>query len=119
MAFRIGLDFDDTCVRGAYPAIGDDVPFCVYVLKRLSARNELILYTARTGKQLDDARQWFDARGINITLGSQKPNLDLFIDDRSLLGLPMVGGDPDWKRIESAVEMRRAAWMYPDLMRGV
>ena len=105
----IAVDFDGTIVEHRYPEIGPEIPFAVETLKMLVRdRHQLILWSVRKGKLLDDAIQWCRDRGLefwavnrdfpeeDITLNenfSRKLRVDLFIDDRNL------GGLPDWGTI--------------------
>ena len=54
----IGIDFDGTCVTHEYPLIGRHIG-AVEVLKKLVDKNHLlILFTMRSGKQLEEAVNW-------------------------------------------------------------
>ena len=49
----IAVDFDGTIVEHRYPAIGNEIPFAIETLKRLSEeRHRLILWSVREGKLL-------------------------------------------------------------------
>lgn len=105
----IAVDFDGTIVEHRYPEIGEEKPFAIETLKMLIRdRHQLILWTVREGRLLDEAIQWCRDRGVefwavnrdfpeeNITQNehfSRKLKVDLFIDDRN------VGGLPDWGMI--------------------
>ncbi|MDR1543987.1 MAG: hypothetical protein LBS50_06195 [Prevotellaceae bacterium] len=100
----IAVDFDGTIVEEAYPAIGKPIPFAIEVLKKLQneEHHQLILWTVREGKLLDDAVNYCRERGVEFyavnklypeddnVLSPRKIAADIFIDDRS------VGGLPDW-----------------------
>lgn len=98
----ISLDFDGTVVTNDYPLIGSDVG-SEKILKRLTDQgNKLILYTNRTGKELDEAVRWFKERSIPLfgvnenpaqKVWSKSPKLysDLDIDDKNL-GCPLIYG---------------------------
>lgn len=106
----IAVDFDGTIVEHRYPAIGKEIPFAIRTLKQLQADGHLlILWSVRTGKLLDEAVEWCKERGLEFYAAnkdyeeeksreegnhyySRKLKADLFIDDRS------VGGLPDWER---------------------
>lgn len=105
----IAVDFDGTIVEHAYPEIGRERPFAIDTLKALIAdRHQLILWSVREGKLLDDAVNWCKERGVefyavnkdfpeedvdrNVHF-SRKLKVDLWIDDRN------VGGIPDWGTI--------------------
>ena len=105
----IAVDFDGTIVEHAYPAIGKERPFATETLKMLiKDRHELILWTVREGKLLDEAIDWCKQRGVefyainrdypeeekeNNNKFSRKLKVDLWIDDRN------IGGIPDWGTI--------------------
>lgn len=101
----IAVDFDGTIVTHAYPYIGKPVPFAIETLLKLQreGHHQLILWTVREGALLDEAVDYCRARGLEFyavnanypeeradTLSSRKVSADLYIDDRSL------GGLPDW-----------------------
>lgn len=55
----IAVDFDGTIVEHRYPEIGKEKPFAIDTLKKLIAqRHQLILWSVREGKLLDDAIEW-------------------------------------------------------------
>jgi hydroxymethylpyrimidine pyrophosphatase-like HAD family hydrolase len=98
----IAIDFDGTIVEHRYPAIGKTIPFAFKALKALQARNHrLILWTYRSGRQLDEAVEFCRSHGIEFYAvnknypeevwsaeDSRKILADLYIDDRNLGGLP-------------------------------
>ena len=95
----IAIDFDGTCVTHDYPRIGKDIG-AVTVLKRLvEAGHKLILNTMRSGKELQDAVNWFNENGIELyganenstqKRWTQSPKVyaNLYIDDAAL-GCPL------------------------------
>lgn len=100
---RIAVDFDGTIVQHAYPSIGKEIPFAIETLKRLQKEEHhlLILWTVRTGKFLDEAIEFCKSKGLEFYAVNQnnpdeedskgkKIIADVYIDDRSL------GGLPDW-----------------------
>ena len=116
----IAVDFDGTCVKhGAFPALGEDAPWAVEVLKRLvDAGHELILWTIRSGDSLVMAVDWFVSKGIPLKSvnvnpaqakwsSSPKVYAHHFIDDAAI-GCPMVRGDGrdyiDWIGMEVVLE---------------
>ncbi len=120
----IAVDFDGTCVEHRYPAVGKDVPGAEAVLNRLCREgHELILWTMRSGKELDDAVVWFMERDIpligineNKDQGSwtQSPKAfaNVYIDDAAL-GCPLIyppGGHDrpyvDWGRVRFLLSER-------------
>lgn len=101
----IAVDFDGTIVKHEYPRIGKEIPFAIDTLKRLqqSHEHQLVLWTVREGKELEEAVEFCRDRGvefyaINTNYPEELPRsneprklkADLFIDDRNL------GGLPDW-----------------------
>ena len=95
----IAIDFDGTCVTHDYPRIGKDI-HAVNVLKRLVANgHKLILNTMRSGKELDEAVNWFKENGIELYGANENPTqkrwtnspkvyAHLYIDDAAL-GCPL------------------------------
>ena len=103
----IAVDFDGTIVEHRFPAIGKELPFAIETLKALQKKqHQIILWTYRAGKKLDEAVEFCEKRGIEFYAinksypeeefdesVSRKINADLFIDDRN------VGGFPGWGEI--------------------
>ncbi|MEL7585567.1 MAG: hydrolase [Prolixibacteraceae bacterium] len=97
----IAVDFDGTIVEHQYPKIGKDVPFAIETLKLLQKDgHQLILWTFRCGKELDDAVNYCLERGVEFyavnksypeeifdNTTSRKIHADIYIDDRNLGGL--------------------------------
>ncbi|MDD5861113.1 MAG: hypothetical protein PUD15_00930 [Prevotella sp.] len=115
----IAVDFDGTIVENRYPEIGEERPFATETLKMLQRHHhQLILWTCREGKLLDEAIQWCHERGVdfwavnrdypeengtqNNNNFSRKIKADLFIDDRN------VGGLPDWGEIYHIIVERKS-----------
>lgn len=113
----IAIDFDGTCVKHAYPNIGEDIGAVPVLKKMVNDGHQLILNTMRSGKLLDDAVQWFENNGIklsgtNYTPGqatwtsSPKVYANIYIDDAALgcptnydgINRPYV----DWKIVAQA-----------------
>lgn len=101
----IAVDFDGTIVEHKYPDIGKEKLFAFDTLKALQKqRHQLILWTFRSGKELDEAVEYCRKNGIEFYAvnksypeevfdpdnASRKIQADLFIDDRN------VGGFPGW-----------------------
>lgn len=118
----IAVDFDGTIVEHRYPEIGEERPFAIETLKMLIRdRHQLILWSVREGKLLDDAVEWCRQRGVefwavnrdypeettdNNQGFSRKIKADIFIDDRNIGGLPdwgtiyrMVTGQCTWEHL--------------------
>lgn len=100
----VAVDFDGTIVEDAYPKIGRPKIFAFETLRRLqSDGHQVILWTCRQGKELEEAVEFCRERGfefyaINSNFPEESPEhtyprklvADLWIDDRNL------GGLPDW-----------------------
>ena len=103
---KIAIDFDGTIVEHKYPEIGKEIMFAFQTLRALQEQgHQLILWTYRTGKELDDAVEYCRRNGVEFyainssypeevfdeDYDSRKIDADLFIDDRNLGGLPSWG----------------------------
>ncbi len=103
----IAVDFDGTIVRHKFPAIGKEIPYAIKTLKLIQQKgHKLILWTYRSGKELEEAVKFCEERGLifhavnNDFEGeefdntySRKIYADMYIDDRNILGIP------DWEKI--------------------
>ena len=104
---KIAVDFDGTIVEHEYPEIGKEKLFAFLTLKELNKKGaRLILWTFRTGKELEDAVEFCRKNGVefyavnknypeevmNETV-SRKIDVDIFIDDKN------VGGFPGWSEV--------------------
>lgn len=114
----IAVDFDGTIVEHRYPEIGEEKPFATETLRMLiNDRHNLILWTVREGKLLDEAVEWCRERGVefwavnrdfpeeDITKNqhfSRKIKADIFIDDRNL------GGMVDWGIIYRMISEKKS-----------
>jgi len=105
---KIAVDFDGTIVEHKYPEIGKTMLFAFETLRELQKqKHELILWTYRAGKELDEAVAFCEKNGIvfyavnknfpeevfDEETISRKINADVFIDDRN------VGGFLGWSKI--------------------
>ncbi|MCA1756902.1 MAG: hypothetical protein LC649_05540 [Bacteroidales bacterium] len=104
---KIAVDFDGTIVEHAYPAIGKEMLFAFETLRELQKEGALlILWTFRTGPELNEAVEFCRKKGIEFYAVNRnypeeiydentprKLNADIFIDDRN------VGGFPGWGEI--------------------
>jgi hypothetical protein len=104
---RIAVDFDGTIVEHAYPQIGKEKLFAFQTLKELEKLGAmLILWTFRTGKELDEAVEYCRKNGIEFYAVnknypeeifdekvSRKIDADIFIDDKN------IGGFPGWSGV--------------------
>ena len=120
----IAVDFDGTIVEHRYPEIGKERPFAIATLKRLQKeRHLLILWSVREGKRLQEAVDYCRERGLEFyavnsndpdstsfessECGCRKVNADIYIDDRS------IGGLPDWGVI---YQMIHNHWTYDEYL---
>lgn len=119
----IALDFDGTVVTHEYPYVGDDIG-AVPVLKELiAAGHQLILFTMRSGKLLDDALAWFERNGIELYAVNENPeqkswtssakvHANIYIDDCAL-GCPIRFEDGvrrpfvDWQKVREILVYNR------------
>jgi hydroxymethylpyrimidine pyrophosphatase-like HAD family hydrolase len=99
---KIAVDFDGTIVEHDYPDIGKEKLFAFQTLKELEKMGAyLILWTFRTGKELDAAVEYCRKNGIEFyavnknypeeifdETVSRKINADIYIDDKNLGGFP-------------------------------
>jgi len=99
-SIKIAVDFDGTIVEHQYPAIGKEKLFAFRTLKELEKRGaRLILWTIRTGKELDEAVEYCRRNGIEFyavnknypeeifdETVSRKIDADIYIDDKSIFG---------------------------------
>ena len=120
----IAVDFDGTIVEERYPKIGAEIPFAVQTLKMLiKDHHKLILWTVREGELLEEAVEWCRQRGIEFyavnkdypeedveknSHYSRKLKADIWIDDRS------VGGLPDWGTIYRMISEHKT---YEEILR--
>ncbi len=133
---KIAVDFDGTIVEHEYPAIGKEKLFAFSTLKELEKKGaKLILWTFRTGKELNDAVEYCRRNGIEFYAVnrnypeeifdeniSRKIDADIYIDDKNL------GGFPGWSEVwpmlfpyeaqEQFAErrIRRSAWKLPQFL---
>ena len=121
----IAVDFDGTCVEGAFPEIGADMPHAVEALRELARRgHKLVLWTCREndGHRIDRqhlaaAEAWFSFRNIPLRSVNEthiedefrpvdgpfgrrgrKVYADIYIDDKN------IGGFPGWKAVLAEVD---------------
>lgn len=96
----LAIDFDGTIVESRYPKIGKPIIFAFETLKKLQEEGFiLILWTYRSGKELDEAVEFCRDNGIEFYAVnrsypeeefdesiSRKIAADIFIDDRNIGG---------------------------------
>ncbi|HCI55825.1 MAG TPA: hypothetical protein PLN06_06660 [Bacteroidales bacterium] len=106
---KIAVDFDGTIVEHAYPDIGKEKLFAFRTLKELEKRGaKIILWTFRTGRELDEAVEFCRQNGIEFYAVnknypeevldenvSRKIDVDIYIDDKNLGGFP--GWSETWQ----------------------
>jgi len=104
---KIAVDFDGTIVEHEYPEIGKEKLFAFQTLKELNKMGvRLILWTFRTGKELEDAVEFCRKNGVEFyavnknypeeifdETVSRKINADIYIDDKN------IGGFPGWSEV--------------------
>jgi hypothetical protein len=104
---KIAVDFDGTIVEHEYPKIGKEKLFAFRTLKELEKKGvRLILWTFRTGKELDEAVEYCRENGIEFyavnknypeetfdDTVSRKIDADIYLDDKNL------GGFPGWSEV--------------------
>lgn len=112
----IAIDFDGTCVTHEYPEVGRDLGATTILKTLVDNGHKLILLTMRSGKMLEDAKHWFEERGIILYGVNENPSqkqwtkspkvyAHLYIDDANL-GVPLVKNSiasnrpyVDWKLV--------------------
>lgn len=122
----IAIEFDGVIVENEYPAIGEEKAFAFDTLLRLQKkRHNLILWTRRTGKLLDEAVDFCSAHGLTFYAINKsypeevvdqntprKINAELYIENR------MLDAIPDWGAIYHMVKhQKHAAPFDPDFSR--
>lgn len=104
---KIAIDFDGTIVEHAYPEIGKEKLFAFQTLRELEKMGaNLILWTFRNGKELNDAVEFCRKNGIEFyavnrnypeevydETVSRKIDADIYIDDKN------IGGFPGWSEV--------------------
>ena len=118
----ICIDFDGTCVTHEYPNIGKEIGATEVLKELINKGHEIILFTIRSGKELQDAVDWFRERniplfGINMNpeqfmwTSSPKPYANIYIDDAAL-GCPIkydrtLSNRPfvDWKVVKNLLSL--------------
>ena len=97
---HIVVDFDGTVVTHDYPRVGKDIGAVPLLKKLVENKHQLILFTMRSGKELEDAVKWFADNEIPLFgiqtnptqhewTDSPKAYGQLIIDDAAL-GCPLI-----------------------------
>lgn len=119
---KIAIDFDGSCVTHEFPKVGVDIG-AQKVLKKLNENgHQLILFTMRSGKELNDAIDWFNKNNIVLYgiqadpeqhewTSSPKCYAELYIDDAAL-GCPLIKESGkrayiDWIEVEKILTDRK------------
>lgn len=121
ISMYIAIDFDGTIVKHKYPDIGEAVPFAIDWMKLFQAAGaKLILYTMRSGDELQEAIDYCKKNGVEFIgynvnptqsswTDSPKCYANLYIDDAAF-GCPlandrMKGGRSyvDWSAVGPVV----------------
>ncbi len=95
----VGIDFDGTCVKHEYPEVGGSIGAQLWLKHFVEQGVQLVLFTMRSGPELDDAVNWFKMHGIELYgvqenptqkrwTSSPKAYAHLYIDDAAL-GCPL------------------------------
>lgn len=101
----IAVDFDGTCVAHEYPKVGRFIGAQKVLNRIVEEGGKLILWTMRSGKELQDAVNWFAENGIPLYGIQRNPTQDswtdspkayakIYIDDAAL-GCPLTKGLTD------------------------
>lgn len=110
----IAIDFDGTIVEDAFPEIGEPKLFVFETLKQLiEKRHQLILWTTRTGKHLQEAVNFCKENGVEFyainnsypdekfkDMESRKIMCDMFISHKNFGGIP--GWGEIWQEVQRA-----------------
>ncbi len=123
----IAVDFDGTIVKHKYPSIGKEIPFAIKTLKLIKERgHQLILWTYRSGKELNNAVEFCEKRGLTFhainnnfeeefdNISSRKIYADIYIDDRNILGIPEWG--KIYELIVNKESMKNKKTLFPYLI---
>ena len=118
----IAIDFDGTCVVHDYPKVGRDIGAYPILKKLVDANHQLMLWTMRSRKELEDAVDWFKERDLPLWGINENPEQDtwtsspkqyaqIYIDDAAL-GCPLKKGlrgerdFVDWEKVETLLKER-------------
>ena len=94
------IDFDGTIVEHAHPLIGPEVPGAIYYLTEFAnSGGQIILFTMRSEKELDEAVEFLQQRGVKLWGINENPDQEswtsspkvyaqVYVDDAAL-GAPL------------------------------
>jgi hypothetical protein len=99
----IVVDFDGTVTTHDYPRVGKNIGAVPVLRKLVDKKHQLILFTMRSGKELEEAVNWFKENDIPLFgiqtnptqhewTSSPKAYGQLIIDDAAL-GCPLMYSD--------------------------
>lgn len=102
---EICVDFDGTCVTHEYPRVGRDIGSVETLKALVDNGHKLILFTMRSGKELNDAVEWFNKNNIELYGVNENPTQkkwtkspkaygQMYIDDAAL-GCPLIVNGKD------------------------
>ena len=128
----IAIDFDGTCVTHEYPNIGREIGAENVLHRIVESGGKLILWTMRSDKELREAIQWFEDRGIPLYGVQRNPTQDnwttspkayakIYIDDAAL-GCPLISGADgerpyvNWKSVETLLFYNNQMHVYDWLL---
>lgn len=112
----IAVDFDGTLCEDAYPEMGEPNLYLIQILKELKLQGkQLILWTCRCGKELEEAVHWcrkfeleFDAVNQNVPenikkygTDTRKVYADLYLDDKAWMPLEYMRKEQEKKNNEN------------------
>lgn len=112
----ICVDFDGTCVEHDYPEIGKDIGAVPVLRDLVKGGHQLILWTMRSGTELEDAVEWFKFNAIPLYGVQRNPEQEawttspkayaqMYIDDAAL-GCPLIRDDA-WRPYVDWVKVRK------------
>lgn len=114
----ICLDFDGTVTTHDYPKIGKDIGAFPVLKKIIDSGHKIVLFTMRSGEELDEAVEFLKNNGIELFGINKNPTQvdwtespkafdNLYIDDAAL-GIPLTKNHflstrpyIDWKMVEA------------------
>lgn len=124
----IAVDFDGTLCKSEFPSIGEPKYEVISLIRQMIDNgNEVILWTTRNGKELEDAVKWCEDYGLHFCAindhapsnkeqyagmyetESRKVYADVYIDDHNLEYLMYCNN----------LHMDQYAWFISNLKRGV
>jgi hydroxymethylpyrimidine pyrophosphatase-like HAD family hydrolase len=110
----IAIDFDGTIVEADYPSIGRPIEGALESIARIQELGaEVIIWTCRSGKQLDEAKAWLKSNGVDVKFINENTTVEIeewgtdprkvaadrYVDDR------IIGGFPGWTKVMRHLEV--------------